>query len=210
MKIAVPTYFPAIDGQGDTYVERLASLLATLAARLNRKGLALFTSYQMLRAVRERIPQGIMTLAQGVDGPRSKLIDRFRAQGEAGILLGTESFWEGVDLPGEEMEYLVITRLPFAVPTDPILSALADRLACEGRDPFLGLWLPQAILRLRQGVGRLIRTKEDRGIVVLTDQRILSRSYGPRFVESLPVPVDAFDDEHDLVERMVDWFAAGA
>lgn len=209
MKVVVPAYFPPVENEGDAYVEGLALLLGTLAARLGRKGLALFTSHQMLRAVRDRIPPEIATYAQGVDGPRSKLIDRFRAHPGAGILLGTESFWEGVDLPGEEMEFLVITRLPFSVPTDPILSALADRIAREGRDPFRDLSLPQAILRLRQGVGRLIRTKEDRGIVVLTDQRVLSRSYGVRFIESFPVPVDAFDDEGDLVEEVAEWFASG-
>ena len=208
MKVAVPAYFPPIDSEGDAYVERLASLLGMLAARLGKKGLALFTSYQMLRAVRNRIPPEITTFAQGIDGPRSKLIDRFRAHSDAGILLGTESFWEGVDLPGEEMEFLVITRLPFSVPTDPILSALADRIAREGRDPFRDLSLPQAVLKLRQGVGRLIRTKEDHGIVVLTDQRVLSRSYGKRFIESLPVPVDTFDDEGHLVEKVVEWFVA--
>jgi ATP-dependent DNA helicase DinG len=94
------------------------------------------------------------------------------------------------------------------VPTDPILSALADRIAREGRDPFRDLSLPQAVLKLRQGVGRLIRTRDDRGIVVLTDQRVLSRSYGKRFIESLPVPVDTFDDEGHLVEKVVEWFVA--
>jgi ATP-dependent DNA helicase DinG len=209
MKVAVPAYFPPIDSEGDAYVERLALLLGTLAARLRRKGLALFTSHHMLRAVRDRIAPEIATYAQGVDGPRSKLIDRFRAHPGAVILLGTESFWEGVDFPGEEMEFLVITRLPFSVPTDPILSALADRMAREGRDPFRDLSLPQAVLRLRQGVGRLIRTKEDHGIVILTDQRVLSRSYGRRFIESFPVPVDAFDDEGDLVEEVAEWFVSG-
>ena len=208
MKVAVPACFPPIDSEGNAYVEALASLLGTLTARLGRKGLALFTSYQMLRAVRDRVPPEIATYAQGVDGPRSKLIDRFRAHSGAGLLLGTESFWEGVDFPGEEMEFLVITRLPFSVPTDPILSALADRIAREGRDPFRDLSLPQAVLKLRQGVGRLIRTKEDHGIVVLTDQRVLSRSYGKRFIESFPVTVDTFDNEADLVEEVVDWFVA--
>jgi ATP-dependent DNA helicase DinG len=209
MKVAVPAYFPAVDGDEEAYVDGLASLLGTLAARLKKKGLALFTSHQMLRAVRDRIPEGITTYAQGIDGPRSKLIDRFRADRGAGVLLGTESFWEGVDFPGDEVEFLVITRLPFAVPTDPILSVLADRIAREGRDPFLALWLPQAILKLRQGVGRLIRTRDDRGIVVLTDQRVLSRSYGARFIESLPVPVDVFHDEAQLVEGVVSWFTSG-
>lgn len=208
MKVSVPAYFPPIDDEGDAYAEALASLLATLAARLERKGLALFTSYRMLRAVRERIPPEIVAYAQGVDGPRSKLIERFRAHPGGGILLGTESFWEGVDFPGEEMEFLVITRLPFSVPTDPILSALADRLAREGRDPFRELSLPQAVLKLRQGVGRLIRTKADHGIVVLTDQRVLSRSYGGRFIESFPVPVGTFATERELVEEAVGWFDA--
>jgi ATP-dependent DNA helicase DinG len=207
MKVAVPAYFPTIDTEGEAYVDGLASLLATLATRLDRKGLALFTSYQMLHAVRDRIPREIPTYAQGIDGPRSKLIERFRAHRSAGLLLGTESFWEGVDLPGEEMEFLVITRLPFSVPTDPILSALADRVAREGRDPFRDLSLPKAILKLRQGVGRLIRTDDDHGIVVLTDQRVLSRSYGARFLASLPVPAEAYHDEAELVEAVTDWFA---
>ena len=208
MKVSIPAYFPPIDDEGDAYVEALASLLGTLAAKVKRKGLALFTSYRMLRAVRDRIPPEIATYAQGVDGPRSKLIERFRAHPGTGILLGTESFWEGVDFPGEEMEFLVITRLPFSVPTDPILSALSDRLAREGRDPFRDLSLPQAVLKLRQGVGRLIRTKADHGIVILTDQRVLSRSYGGRFIESFPVPVSTFAAEGDLVEEVVDWFVA--
>ena len=87
--------------------------------------------------------------------------------------------------------------------------ALADRIAREGRDPFRDLSLPQAVMKLRQGVGRLIRTKEDHGIVILTDQRVLSRSYGKRFIESFPVPVDTFDDEGNLVEELVGWFVAG-
>ncbi len=209
MKVAVPAYFPPIDSESDAYVEALASLLATVTARLEKKGLALFTSYRMLRAVRDRIPAELATFAQGVDGPRSKLIERFRSHPGAAILLGTESFWEGVDFPGEEMEFLVITRLPFAVPTDPILSALADRIAREGRDPFRDLSLPQAVLKLRQGVGRLIRTKDDHGIVILTDQRVLSRSYGARFIESFPVVADRFEDESTLVREVAGWFEHG-
>ena len=207
MKVAVPAYFAPIDAEGDAYADELATLLATLATRLGRKGLALFTSYQMLHAVRERIPAEIATYAQGVEGPRSKLLERFRAHPSAGLLLGTESFWEGVDLPGEDMEFLVITRLPFSVPTDPIVSALSDRVAREGRDPFRDLALPRAILKLRQGVGRLIRTADDHGIVILTDQRILSRSYGARFLDSLPVPAEPYHDERSLVEDVVAWFA---
>ena len=210
MRVAVPSSFPPVDGEDNAYAERLAALLGMLAARLQRKGLALFTSYRMLHAVRGRIPASVPTYAQGVDGPRSKLVERFRSGPSCGILLGTESFWEGVDLPGEEMEFLVITRLPFAVPTDPVLSALADRAAREGRDPFLTLSLPQAILKLRQGVGRLIRTVEDQGVVVVTDLRLLSRRYGRRFIESLPVPVEVFDDEEAWIEEVAHWFVSGS
>jgi len=209
MRVAVPTYFPPIGGDADAYVDTLASLLGAMGERLERKGLALFTSYQMLRAVRERVSPRIAIYAQGVDGPRSKLIDRFRAVEGGALLLGTESFWEGVDLPRAELEFLVITRLPFSVPTDPILSGVARALARQGRDPFRDLFLPQAILKLRQGIGRLIRTQEDRGVVVVTDLRLLSRSYGARFLEALPVPIDRFGQEKDLVEGMAEWLEAG-
>jgi len=209
MKVVVPACFPSINSEEDAYAEQLASLLGTVAVRLQRKGLVLFTSYKMLRAVRERIPDGIATFAQGSGGPRSKLVERFRSHAGAGILLGTESFWEGVDLPGNEAEFLVITRLPFSVPTDPILSAVGDRMAREGRDPFRELSLPQAVLKLRQGVGRLIRTRKDHGVVILTDQRILSRSYGKWFIESFPVPVDTFLNDIDMVEQIAAWFVSG-
>lgn len=208
MKVIVPGYFPPINEDDDAYAEALAGLMGTLAVQLKRKGLALFTSYKMLRSVLGKIPPEIATFAQGTDGPRSKLVERFRAHQGAGILLGTESFWEGVDLPGDDMEFLLITRLPFSVPTDPILSALADRMAREGRDAFWELSLPQAILKLRQGVGRLIRTKDDHGIVVLTDQRVLSRSYGHRFIDSLPVPIETYAGRTELVGDVIRWFSS--
>jgi len=199
MRVVVPTYLPAVDGSTEAVADALASLVSKLAVRLDRKGLVLFTSYRLLHAVHERIEPGIATLAQGVDGPRSKLIERFRDHHGAGLLLGTESFWEGVDLPGAELEFLVVTRLPFPVPTDPILAALGARVAAEGRDAFFDLSLPLAVLKLRQGVGRLIRTQEDHGVVVLTDQRVVRRSYGRRFVDSLPVPVVTMSGEEELV-----------
>ncbi len=206
MKVVVPSGFPPVSGDSEPYADRVASLLATLMARLGRKGLALFTSYRMLGAVRERLASTVVTYAQGFDGSRSSLLERFRSDPRPALLLGTESFWEGVDLPGEAMELLAITRLPFAVPTDPVLSALADRLAREGRDPFRDLAVPQAVLKLRQGVGRLIRTREDRGVVVVTDRRIVTRGYGSRFARSLPVPVESFDEEDRLVETVARWF----
>ena len=187
MRIFVPGYLPRIDGAPGEYATELAELLATLVRELDRKGLVLFTSYRLLNAVRDALPPDVARVCQGSDGPRSKLIEQFRAHRGGKLLLGTESFWEGVDFPGEELEFLVVTRLPFPVPTDPILVALGERIAAEGSDPFFDLSLPLAVLKLRQGVGRLIRTQEDSGIVVITDQRIISRSYGARFKDSLPV-----------------------
>jgi ATP-dependent DNA helicase DinG len=210
MRVLVPTYLPRIDDAPDAYASELASLLATLVREFDRKGLVLFTSYQLLNAVRDRLPADVARVCQGTDGPRSKLIERFRAHRGGKLLLGTESFWEGVDFPREELEFLVVTRLPFPVPTDPILVALGERLAAEGRDPFFDLALPLAVLKLRQGVGRLIRTQEDLGVVVITDHRIASRSYGARFANSLPVSPSVSDTAEDLLAAISDWMKSGS
>ena len=122
------------------------------------------------------------------------------------VLLGTDSFWEGIDLPGEELEYVVVTRLPFAVPTDPVFAALSLELSRHGKDAFLDLALPQAVLRLRQGVGRLIRTRTDRGVVILTDDRIRTKPYGRRFTEALPVRVENVASARDAAREAACWF----
>ncbi|MDD5646622.1 MAG: helicase C-terminal domain-containing protein, partial [Candidatus Bipolaricaulis sp.] len=122
------------------------------------------------------------------------------------LLLGADSFWEGVDLPGEELEVLVVTRLPFAVPTDPVFAAMSERCERTGGDPFHELALPQAVLRLRQGVGRLIRTQRDRGIVIVTDDRIRTKGYGRRFAEALPVAVEEIATPAELVREAAAWF----
>ncbi|MFC2099619.1 helicase C-terminal domain-containing protein [Candidatus Bipolaricaulota bacterium] len=205
MKILVPSYLPRIDGAPDDYARELADLLATLVRELDRKGLVLFTSYRLLNAVRDRLPTDVARVCQGTDGPRSKLIERFRAHRGGKLLLGTESFWEGVDFPGEELEFLVVTRLPFPVPTDPILVALGERAAAAGRDAFFDLSLPLAVLKLRQGVGRLIRTQDDIGVVVITDQRIITRSYGARFTDSLPVSPIVSTSPEALMAEISGW-----
>ena len=169
-------------------------------------GLVLFTSYDLLQRVRERLVGAVPVLAQGVDGPRTSLVERFRRGKNGMLLLGADSFWEGVDLPGEELEYLVVTRLPFAVPTDPVFAALSERYEKTGREPFYELALPQAVLRLRQGVGRLIRTQCDRGVVVVTDDRIRTKSYGRKFAEGLPGPVEEAASAADLVREAAAWF----
>lgn len=206
MRILVPGDFPSVRTSKDAYAEAIARLLETLHLQLRRNGLVLFTSYDLLHRVRERIGRRVPVLAQGVDGPRSKLVERFRMQRDGMLLLGTDSFWEGIDLPGKDLEYLVVTRLPFAVPSDPVLLALSDRLAAKGRDPFKELAVPHAVLRLRQGVGRLIRAQGDRGVVIVTDGRLLSHGYGASFARAMPVRVEEMSCTEHLVAAAVSWF----
>jgi ATP-dependent DNA helicase DinG len=125
-----------------------------------------------------------VVLAQGEAG-RPLLLERFRADANA-VLVGTDSFWEGVSVTGDALRLVVIPRLPFRVPDDPLFQARAERLVARGIDPFRALTLPDAVLKLRQGYGRLIRTRTDRGAVVLLDRRLHDRSYGRVVLASLP------------------------
>jgi Rad3-related DNA helicase len=124
---------------------------------------------------------GVMVLSQGTGGSRHQLLETFR-NSEQTILMGTRSFWEGVDVVGPALSALALVRLPFAVPNDPIVAARAETFD----DPFYQYSVPDAILRFRQGFGRLIRSKTDRGVVVILDKRVQSKSYGRLFLDSLP------------------------
>ena len=145
----------------------------------------LFTSYQQLRATSEAIRphlerQGIALFQHG-QSSRFRLLREYRAAEQA-VLLGTRTFWEGIDLPGDELTCLLIARLPFAVPNDPLVAARS----AEFEDPFEEYTIPDAVLRFRQGFGRLIRRAQDRGVVVLLDSRAWRKDYGAIFLESLP------------------------
>ncbi len=192
------------------YLESLGRALRELAVSSRGRALVLFTSHATLRATGEIIQgpladEGIIVLAQGVDGSPKQLVRALQANPRT-VLLGTASFWEGVDIPGDTLSLLVITRLPFNVPTEPVFaarSALYD-------DPFEQYALPQAVLRFKQGFGRLIRTRTDRGVLVVLDQRITSKSYGATFLASLPgcpVRQAAVREMPYLVQQ---WLAAAA
>jgi ATP-dependent DNA helicase DinG len=160
------------------------------------RGFLLYTSHRALGEAAAYLPGRLPypLLVQG-SAPKSELLERFRQLGNA-VLLGTASFWEGVDVRGEALSVVIIDRLPFASPGDPVLQARIDALRAEGGNPFREYQLPQAVIALKQGAGRLIRDVTDRGVLVVCDQRLLSRSYGQVFVRSLP----PFRRTQDLAE----------
>ena len=173
---------PASDG----YAEAVAQVAAQAVSASQGRAFLLFTSHRMMRDVRQRLSALIdfPMLVQG-DAPRTELLQRFRSLGDA-VLLGTASFWEGVDVRGEALSCVLIDKLPFTPPDDPMLRARSRVMRKEGGEPFRELQLPQAALSLRQGAGRLIRDESDRGVLVICDPRILGRSYGKIFLRSLP------------------------
>ena len=168
----------------ERFIEQAARVIEDVARALDGRTLVLFTSHASLRDAAARLgaleSEGLAVLTQGIDGSRRALLERF-TQGRA-VLLGTQSFWEGVDLPGDVLRCVVIARLPFSVPDDPLVQGRAERYD----DPFVQFQLPQAALRLRQGFGRLIRTKTDYGAVVLLDRRVVTKDYGEILLSSLP------------------------
>jgi len=179
----------------------------TVARRAGGRTLALFTSHRQLRDVHAGLKQRVdldevLILGQGIDGQRRQLLKTFE-EAERPLLLGTASFWEGIDIPGERLSCVIVVRLPFPVPTDPVYAARAEQL----REPFSQLALPQAALRLKQGFGRLIRRSTDRGAVVILDNRILGRDYGKAFLDVLPPASRYVGPGAQVANRVGDWLA---
>jgi DNA polymerase-3 subunit epsilon/ATP-dependent DNA helicase DinG len=167
--------------------------------------LVLFTSYAQLKQTSQAISsaladQGILIYEQGEGASPHTLLENFKSS-ERAILLGTRSFWEGVDVPGEALSALVIVKLPFDVPSDPVIAARAETF----EDPFHQYALPEAILRFRQGFGRLIRSESDRGIVAILDKRVLTKRYGPLFIASLPQCTQRVGPIQDLPREAATW-----
>ena len=182
--LCLPTDIP--EPNQPQYQKTLEQALIPLICAIRGRTLVLFTSYHQLRATQRAIERAlakadISVFAQGGGASRTQLLENFRTT-ERSVLLGTRSFWEGIDVLGPALSCLVIARLPFSVPTDPVFAARAETFD----DPFNQYSVPETILRFRQGFGRLIRSKTDRGIVVVMDKRVLTKRYGAKFLNSLP------------------------
>ncbi|MEI8105773.1 MAG: ATP-dependent DNA helicase [Actinomycetes bacterium] len=180
----VPRTMP--DPRGDGFAERAADEAAALLALSRGRALVLTSSYRALDVMRQRIVGRVPyeVLVQG-DLPRERLLERFRAEVDS-VLLATSTFWQGVDIPGESLSLLVIDKLPFSAPGDPLHEARCEAVEARGGDWFRDFALPAAMLQLRQGFGRLIRSHEDRGVVAILDPRLRTRPYGRAFLSALP------------------------
>lgn len=205
--LSVPTYMP--DPNDPKFAPALAELLFDVCTFTQKHTMALFTSYKLLKQIEQLLQdKELFVCAQGADQARSKLLDEFRHGPPAALLLGTDSFWEGIDLPGDTLEIVVLTKLPFPVPSDPLVSAEEERLKALGKSAFSDYSLPQAILALRQGFGRLLRSKTDRGAVILTDARIVRKSYGKRVLKALPCEAKTYFTLSSLLLDLKQFFAS--
>ena len=197
------------DLEDRAFLDQATAVVAGIGRALGGRTLVLFTAHQQLRELADRLlprlaPAGVQVLAQNVDGTRRQLLLRFQEDPRA-VLLGTSSFWEGIDIPGDALSCVVIVRLPFRVPTDPVQVA---RTAGTG-DAFAEHSLPEAVLRLKQGFGRLIRRRTDRGAVVLLDHRIADRAYGQAFLDALPRAAVELGPVRMVPAAVARWIAAG-
>lgn len=185
--VGIPADIPEPASRG--FEATLGTYLLEALAISQGRAFVLFTSYDLLTRVYTRLHEplaklGLAAMRQG-ETSRHLLLSRFKKE-QGAVLFGTDSFWEGVDVQGKALELVVITRLPFRVPTEPVLEARAEHIAARGLDPFMEYTVPQAVIKFKQGFGRLIRSRDDRGGVLILDSRVLSKNYGRVFLRSLP------------------------
>ena len=193
------------------FESELPRLLLDLLRASGGRAFVLFTSYNLLRRTHAQLEQplaamGLRPLAQG-QAQRSELLRRFRDGGNC-VLFGTDSFWEGVDVKGRALECVIITRLPFRVPSEPLQQARLEEISARGMNPFMHFTVPQAVLRFKQGFGRLIRSSRDRGVVAILDSRVLTRRYGKVFLRSLPATVVSSGPAAEMVRRVEQFFGS--
>ncbi len=189
MRVFIPKKMPEPIAR-DAYDTALSHWIRHFVSMTQGKAFVLFTSYQTMQKQADALvsffrSEKITCLVQGGALPRHRLLQRFKEDRDS-VLFGTDSFWQGVDVPGEALSNVILTRLPFAVPDHPLTQAKCERIIAQGGDAFREFSLPEAILKFRQGVGRLIRTQQDKGIIVILDNRVLTKPYGKAFLAVLP------------------------
>jgi ATP-dependent DNA helicase DinG len=209
--LCVPSdVMPVRDVPEESFVASLSESVTTLARISDGRMLVLFTSHRMLRETYVRVKpklaeHGIQVLAHGIDSSsRHRLVSEFQRHPRA-VLFGANSFWEGVDIPGEDLSCLVIVRLPFWPPNHPVVAARTEALEAAGKNAFMSYSVPQAIVRFKQGFGRLIRSKRDIGAIVVYDRRIIDARYGRHFIRSLPGPWFYHGPEREIWQVIYNW-----
>lgn len=205
--LGIPTDMPFPDSPEFTQASINAVKELIIASQGN--AFVLFTSYESLKsswlALEKPLKElGFHPLKQG-DDHRHALIEKFKGQNRS-VLFGTDSFWEGIDIVGDALRCVIITKLPFHVPSDPISQARSERIAAKGKSPFFEYALPKAVMKFKQAFGRLIRHKEDRGCCICLDSRLIKKGYGKVFLQSLPECLEVFEPLDTLKEKMVDFY----
>lgn len=208
--VLAPDCLPEPAADPDGYATALAALLGDLFAATDSRALVLFTSYEMMNAVAAaaRAPlaaAGVELLVQGAGVSRESMTRALKGRGNV-VLFGAQSFWEGVDVAGDALSCVVIARLPFAQVGSPIIEARAEKIDREGGSSFRDYALPEAVIKFRQGFGRLIRSTRDRGVVVVTDPRLVTKNYGATFRRSIPASVHTVSSLDELIARTTEFF----